>query len=76
MTFIDNKTRNTWVYVMKHKSETFQKFKEWKAMVEKSTGLKIKRLRTNNGGKYTSNEFEEYLKAEGIQHKTTIPKTP
>ena len=76
VTFIDDKTRNTWVYVMKHKSETFQKFKEWKAMVEKSTGLKIKRLRTDNGGEYTSNEFEEYLKAEGIQHKTTIPKTP
>ena len=76
VTFIDDKTRNTWVYTMKHKSETFQKFKEWKAMVEKTTGLKIKRLRTDNGGEYTSNEFEEYLKAEGMQHKTTIAKTP
>lgn len=53
VTFIDDKTRNTWVYMMKNKSETFQKFREWKAMVEKTTGLKVKRLRTDNGGENT-----------------------
>ena len=54
-------TNHTWVYTMKHKSETFQMFKEWKAMVEKAIGLKVKRLRTDNGGEYRSNEFEDYL---------------
>ena len=62
--------------MMKHKSEAFQKFTEWKAMVEKSSGLKIKALCTDNGGEYTSNEFENYQKTEGIQHETTIPKIP
>ena len=33
-------------------------------------------LRTDNGGKYTSKNFEEYLKKEGIRHECTIPKTP
>ena len=41
--------------MMKNKSEAFQKFAEWKAMVEKSSGLKVKVLRTDNGGEYTSN---------------------
>ena len=45
-------------------------------MVEKSTGRKLKTFRTENGGDYTSAEFEEYLKAEGVQHEVTIPKTP
>ena len=76
ITFIDDKSRHVWVYMMKHKSEAFQKFLEWKAMVEKSTGLKMKTLRTDNGGEYTSSEFEKYLKSEGIKHETTIPKTP
>lgn len=38
LTFIDDKTRYTWVYVLTHKDEVFKKFLEWKAMVEKSTG--------------------------------------
>ena len=61
---------------MKNKHEVFQKFLEWKAMVERSTGHKVKILRSDNGGEYTSNKFEDYLKKEGIRHKYTIPKTP
>ena len=76
VTFIDDKTHYTWVYVMKHKSEVFEKFMEWKAFVEKSSGYKVKKLRTDNGGEYVSTEFEGYLKKEGIEHQYTIPKTP
>ena len=74
--FIDDKTHFTWVYVLKHKHEVFQKFVEWKAMVERSLGHKVKVLRTDNGGVYTSTEFKQYLKGEGIPHELTIPKTP
>ena len=34
LTFIDDKSRFVWAYVFKHKSEVFQKFTEWKAMVK------------------------------------------
>ena len=34
LTFIDDKTHYTWVYMLKHKHEVFQQFLEWKAMVE------------------------------------------
>ena len=61
VTFIDHKTCFVWVYVLKHKCQVFEKFLEWKAMVEKSTGQKLKTLRTDNGGEYTSTEFEGYL---------------
>ena len=64
------------VYVIKHKDEVFQKFMEWKSLVENSSGHKVKKLRTDNGGKYTSTEFESYLKDEGIEHQYSIPKTP
>ena len=72
--FIDDKTHYVWIYVVKHKHEAFQKFVEWKSLVKKSSGYKVKRLRTN-GGEYTSIEFESYLKKEGIEHQYTIPKT-
>ena len=45
-------------------------------MVERCSGHKLKVLRTDNGGEYTSTEFKEYLKEEGIRHELTIPKTP
>jgi hypothetical protein len=74
--FVDDKTHYLWIYVVKHKHEVFGKFVEWKSLVEKSSGYKVKKLRTDNGGEYTSTEFENYLKKDGIEHQYTIPKTP
>lgn len=44
--------------------------------MEKSSGLKVKTLRSDNGGEYTSIEFTEYLTKEGIKQELTIPHTP
>ena len=63
-------------YVLKHKSRVFEKFLEWKALIEKSIGETLQTLRTDNGGEYASAEFHNYLKKEGIRHERTIPKTP
>ena len=76
LTFIDDSTRYVWVYPLKQKSEVFDRFLEWKVMVEKASGHNLKIVRTDNGGELTSNKFEEYLKSEGIRHENTIPKTP
>lgn len=76
LTFIDDKTRYTWVYVLKHKHQVFAKFLEWKAAAENSTGQKLCVLRTDGGGEYTSREFQDYLREQGIRHETTVPKTP
>ena len=76
LTFIDDKTHYIWVYVLKHKHEVFDRFQEWKAQVEKSTGCSLKILRSDNGGEYTSNEFRSYLKTEGVRHELTVPKSP
>ena len=76
LTFIDDCTHYTWVYMLKHKNEVFDCFLCWKALVEKSSGRKLKTIRTDNGGEYTSTAFEEYLTSEGIRHERTIPRTP
>ena len=70
LTFIDESTRYVWVYILKHKSEVFDKFLEWKAQVEKSTGRKLKALRTDNGGEYMPAKFESYLKTEELDMST------
>ena len=76
LTFTDDKTRYSWVYTLKSKDQVYVQFREWKAQVEKSSGKRLKTLRTDNGGEYVSKEFESYLKSEGIHHELTVPKTP
>ena len=76
VTFTDDKTRYVWVYVIKKKSDVFKCFCEWKKEVEKLLGRSVKILRTDNGGEFTSCEFEEFLRKEGIKHELTIPKCP
>jgi len=76
MSFIDGHTRKVWVYFMKHKGEVFQHFFNFKAMVEKEKGVSIKCLRSDGGGKYFSNEFNEYLKEHGIQRKYSCSYSP
>ena len=39
-------------------------------------GWSVKIFCTDNGGEFTSDEFENYLKKEGIKHELTIPKCP
>uniref|UniRef100_A0A1X7UCZ1 Integrase catalytic domain-containing protein n=1 Tax=Amphimedon queenslandica TaxID=400682 RepID=A0A1X7UCZ1_AMPQE len=50
------------IYVLKQKSEAFSKFLKWKAQVELESLLKLKVLRTDNRGEYTTTEFNEYVK--------------
>ena len=40
------------------------------------SGKTLKILRTDNGGEFTSSEFEAYLKTEGVRHELIILKTP
>jgi len=37
-------------------------------MMEKQKGQKVKFLRSDNRGEYTSTKFKEYLASEGIEH--------
>jgi transposase InsO family protein len=74
--FIDDYFRKTWVYFLKSKDEVFSKFKEFKALIENLSKRKIKILRSNNGGEYTSKEFVNFYKDVGIKRELTTPYNP
>ena len=46
----------------KAKSETFDKFKEFKDLIENQIGRHIRILRSNNRGEYESNEFDDFCR--------------
>ncbi|WVZ16376.1 hypothetical protein V8G54_009358 [Vigna mungo] len=76
VTFIDDHSRKVWTYFLKNKSEVFEAFKIWKAMVENETGLKIKKLRSDNGGEYEDTRFKKFCYEHGIRMERTVPGTP
>ncbi|MCE8502524.1 DDE-type integrase/transposase/recombinase, partial [Latilactobacillus sakei] len=76
VTFTDDASRYGYIYLMRHKSESFEKFKEFKAEVEKQLNKSIKALRSDRGGEYLSDEFLNFLIEEGIISQLTPPGTP
>jgi transposase InsO family protein len=76
VSFIDDYSRNTWVYFLKSKDEVFSKFKEFKALMENISEKNIKILRLDNGGEYTSKEFMNFCKYVGIKRELTTPYNP
>jgi hypothetical protein len=70
LTFIDDFSKRTCVYLLKLKSEVFDKYLAYKALVEKKFGHQIQKLRTNNGGEYVKNNFTSYCTTHGIQNAT------
>jgi hypothetical protein len=73
VTFIDNFSRKTHVYLLKAKGEVFEKFK---ALVENQTNMKIKTLRFNNEREFVSKKIDDFLCECGVQQQTSAPYTP
>jgi transposase InsO family protein len=76
LTFIDDFSRKTWLYLLAEKGETFEKFKHFKTKVEKETGMSIRCLRSDRGGEYTSQVFQEFCSTQGIKRQFSTSYTP
>jgi hypothetical protein len=56
--------------------EVFNKIKEFKALIKNLSERKIKILRLDNGGEYTSKEFVSFCRDVGIKRELTTPYNP
>ena len=70
LTFTDDFSRYTFVYILKNKSEVVKYFKEFVTMAEKQTGKCVKVLRSDNGTEFTNNAMSSFLKEKGILRLT------
>ena len=76
VTFIDKKSKWTEAVPIRSKSETFEKFRKFKAEAEVHAERKVKEFGSDCGGEYTSNAFESFLVQSGIHHRLTCAYTP
>jgi hypothetical protein len=58
------------------KSQAFMGFKQFQTLVEVQFSCKIKNFQSDEGAKFTSNQFQSHLFAFGIHHQISYPYTP
>ncbi|CAL8157398.1 unnamed protein product [Prunus armeniaca] len=76
MLLIDDCTRMTWVYFLRYKLDAITCFRKFKNMVELQSGFKVKCVRSDRGGEFTSSEFSKLCEEGGIQRQLTTTYTP
>ena len=85
ITFIDDYSRYGYLYLIKEKSESLDKFKIFRTEVEKQLGKVIKVVRSDRGGEYYGKHgnvgqlkgpFAKYLEDSGIVAQFTMPGSP
>jgi transposase InsO family protein len=76
LTLTDDFPRKSFGYLSKNKNQTFTMFLEFTALAENQTGLKITKLRTDNGGEFCNKTSDDFLAKNGIIHETTVPYSP
>ncbi len=73
VSFIDDFSKFTWIYLIQHKSQVFDKFQEFQVMVERQFDRKILAMQTDWGGEYQS--LNSFFSKIGIVHHVSCPHT-
>lgn len=76
LTFIDDFSKYTTIYLLKEKSEAIEKFKKFYQLTRNQFGFGIKALRSDREGEYTGTEFNKFLHKNGIRIQRSAPDTP
>lgn len=76
VTFIDDFSRYIEIIMLWKRSDVLQAFRNYKKRTKNQTGRRIKKLRTDNGKEYLSNDFKKFLEDEGIARQLSMEYTP
>jgi transposase InsO family protein len=73
---VDDRSRFMWVSILRSKDQAADSVKQFKLAAEAETGRKLRMLRTDRGGEFTSVEFMEFCAEVGMQRQLTAPYSP
>lgn len=76
LTFIDDFSRYTKVYLLNNKAEVKNKLMDFVNLVKNQFDTKPKKFNSDRGGEYLNHELQAYFNSEGIEFKFTSPYTP
>jgi hypothetical protein len=73
---VDDYSRFTWVFFLQDKSQTQETLKGFLRWAQNEFGLRIKKIRSNNGTEFKNSQIEGFLEDEGIKHESSSPYMP
>jgi transposase InsO family protein len=73
---VDDYSRFTWVFFLQEKSQTQETLKRFLRRAQNEFGLRIKKIRSDNGTEFKNSQIEGFLEDEGIKHEFSSPYTP
>ena len=76
VSFIDDHTRVSWVFLLKDKSDVAMVFKNFYAMVLTQFQIPIKIFRSDNGKEFFNNVLGNFFSEKGIVHQSSCSYTP
>src|SRR6266487_3293812 len=76
ITFTDDFTRYVWVKALPTKDEAINAFMQFYLEIETQFGVKIKRVRSDNGGEYSGQPFQTFMDSKAILWEPTIAYNP
>ena len=74
--FVDNYSRFTHIYFLSQKSIAFPHFIQYKILIKNQTNHQIAILRSDYGGEFCSNKFDQFCVDHGIARQFTNPYNP
>ena len=75
VTFVDDYSRTTWLYLMKNRSELFSHFRAFCAEIHTQFHVYVQNLRSENAKEYVSEQFQPFMLQHGILHQTSCVDT-
>jgi transposase InsO family protein len=73
---VDDYSRFTWVFFLQEKSQTQETLKRFLRRAQNEFGLRIKKIRSDNGMEFKNSHIKGFLEEEGIKHEFSSPYTP
>jgi transposase InsO family protein len=64
------------VFFLQEKSQTQETLKEFLRQAQNEFGIRIKKIRSDNGTEFKNSQIEGFLEEEGIKHELSSPYTP
>ena len=75
VSFVDDCSRYTWIYLMRHRSELFQIYTDFTNMIQTQFQKRIKVFRSDGAREYLSLSMTNLLKSHGTLHQQSCPHT-
>jgi transposase InsO family protein len=76
LVIVDGYSRFTWVFFLQEKSQTQGTLKRFLRWAQNEFGLRIKKIRSDNGTEFKNSQIEGFLEEDGIKHEFSSPFTP